>query len=177
MTSPDQVSASQDQSATAGAIDRGTVDGRSLHGNDQSLISAHSTALRPPAHRYRRGSCGRCQSNINVVSGIRTRWRVVTQQDQARKSFILGAILRGWRFGFRSLSPIHANVGRIKPRLEFRPLPLPRPLLPVRTGYDNIPRTPRRDVAIPVGRPAQRCHRYAIRLSSRIAARSTVGGR
>ena len=173
MTSPDQVSASQDQSATAGAIDRGTVDGRSLHGNDQSLISAHSTALRPPAHRYRRGSCGRCQSNINVASGIRTRWRVVTQQDQARKSFILGAILRGWRFGFRSLSPIHANVGRIKPRLEFRP----RPLLPVRTGYDNIPRTPRRDAAIPVERPARRYRRRAIRLSGRSAERSTVGGR
>ncbi len=84
----------------AGAIDPGTVDGRSLRGNDQSLISAHSTALRPLAHRYRRGSCGSCQSNINVASGIRTCWRAAPQQDQARESFILGAILRGWRYRF-----------------------------------------------------------------------------
>ena len=75
-----------------------------------------------------------------------------------------------WLF---SLSPIHANVGRIKLRLEFRP----RPLLPVRTGCDNIPRTPRRDAAIPVKRPARRWRRRAIRLSGRSAARSTVGGR
>ena len=173
MTSPDQVSASQDQSATAGAIDLGTVDGRSLHGNDQSLISAHSTALRPLAHRYRRGSCGRCQSNINVASGIRTRRRRShatgpgAQKFHTRRHF---ARLALWLF---SLSPIHANVGRIKLRLEFRP----RPLLPVRTGCDNIPRTPRRDAAIPVERPARRWRRRAIRLSGRSAARSTVGGR
>ena len=58
MTSPDQVSATQDQSATAGAIDPATLNGRFLHGNDQSLISVHSTLLRPLTQRYRPRSCG-----------------------------------------------------------------------------------------------------------------------
>lgn len=53
------------------------------------------------------------------MSGIRTHWRAAMEQDPARKSFILGAILRGPRFGFAAYHLFTRMFGESSPDPNF----------------------------------------------------------